>query len=883
MVTEDMGKEKSNSAINIADSAAGYTEEGWSTIPVPYGEKRATLPGWPELSITLEDIPEYFNNGNKNVGLLNGKPSGGRVPVDLDRPEAIGPADWLLPKTRTGGRESQPRSHRFYRVVGHLPETTRYTLPGKESGRRMLELLSTGTQIVVAPSVHPSGERYIQDDHPVTEIDGEELAERVEDVALAAALVHYYPGQGCRQDYVLAATGYLGRRRLPTVRVERIIEAAVYNVGDEEPIKRVGGVRDTLEKLARGEDVTGGPTLEELAPGLLEVLKKWGVKAKPLFKGPHQPLPSAPHEEPGTNGQGQGLGGGGEHFMCTDLVKEIVKVGPAKYLADAILEDNHFAQDAGGKLYHYAGGTYRNYGERFIKQRTQALLETWGVTTLWSSHRANEVVEYIRVKAPELWARPPVDEINVQNGILNVFTRELRDHSPDFLSTVQLPVTYNPEAECPEWEKFVAATFPEDAQRLAFEIPADLMAPERSSQKAVLFIGEGANGKSTYLEAVEKFVGSTNISGLSLHKMESDRFSVSRLVSKLANICPDLPSTHLTETSMFKAITGGDRVNAEYKYRESFEFAPFARLVFSANQVPRCEDASHAFFRRWLVVPFDKTFDESEQIPREVLDTALSAPDELSGVLNKALEVLPGLRQNGFTESESMREAWTEFRAMTDPVSVWLDKATVQAAEAFVTKADLAKAYNDHCDKQGRAGMTANAFGRAIKRVRPQLQEAQRTVAGKEKVKVWLGIGLKGPDPDPSGPPDQGPGAPYVAGAGTSDSPNSPDSPDSTNCFLNSDFGVEGVEIRGGDPEITNKGNRVNRVNRVNDLRGEAHPHAPRIRRGFKKEAPGTAGLTEEQTHEVKRLVEMGMAPKFARAEVLGEAPGGPEANFEVF
>jgi phage/plasmid-associated DNA primase len=74
------------------------------------------------------------------------------------------------------------------------------------------------------------------------------------------------------------------------------------------------------------------------------------------------------------------------------------------------------------------------------------------------------------------------------------------------------------------------------------------MTPERSEQKAMLFIAEGSNGKSTFLTAASSFVGSTNITGLSLQKMESDRFSASRIVGKLANICPDLPSASSTCT-----------------------------------------------------------------------------------------------------------------------------------------------------------------------------------------------------------------------------------------------------------------------------------------------------------------------------------------------
>jgi P4 family phage/plasmid primase-like protien len=326
-----------------------------------------------------------------------------------------------------------------------------------------------------------------------------------------------------------------------------------------------------------------------------------------------------------------------------------------------------------------------------------------------------------------------------------------------------------------------------------------------------LLLGEGSNGKSTYLRALTAFVGSTNAAGVSLHKLESDRFATARLVGKLANICPDLPSTHLTETSVFKAITGGDALHAEYKYRDSFEFVPYSRLVFSANHVPRSGDASHAFFRRWLVVPFDRSFEPSEQVPREKLDADLSDPTELSGVLNRALAVLPRIRRDGFTESDSMREAWEEFKTMTDPVSVWLEHNTISSANAFVAKGSLLTAYNTHCDQRGRSGMTATAFGLAVKRARPGIDDAQRTVGGKPRVKVWLGIGLRGPDdpPEDDPPDDEDPlRDPPVVGS----NPRNPGNPVS---LLLSSTGIHSdtkkVDVKEGVKD-NNIGNRVNPV-----------------------------------------------------------------------
>lgn len=468
--------------------------------------------------------------------------------------------------------------------------------------------------------------------------------------------------------------------------------------------------------------------------------------------------------------------------------------GLTKRLADEILETDHFAQDAGGKLYLFAQGVYKPVGKPQIRRRVKDLLNEWGLAKKWSTHRTQQVVEYIRTDAPTLWERPPFDTINLLNGLLNVATRGLLPHSPEFLSPVQLPVAYDPDAECPAWEKFVSETFPIDAvgAGVPWEILAWLMTPDTSIQKAVLLLGEGANGKSTFLSALATFIGGNNVVGLSLQKLEAERFSAARLVGKLANICPDLPSTHLASTSMFKALTGGDSIAGEYKYKDGFDFLPYARLIFSANHPPRSDDATHAFFRRWVVIPFERTFEESEQIPRRVLDARLADPKELSGVLNKALAVVSEVRKHGITERESMRSAWKEFKSTTDPLSVWLDANTIAQADATVAKQKLLRAYNTTCDAAGRPGVTAKTFTQALRRLRPHIREAQRTVGGRVQW-VWLGIGLASPQ---DGPPSHG-------SQGSQGSPT---------CF---EF-VNPIGGGRGEARSKNNGNKpVNPVNRV--------------------------------------------------------------------
>lgn len=486
-------------------------------------------------------------------------------------------------------------------------------------------------------------------------------------------------------------------------------------------------------------------------------------------------------------------------------VQEPEEPGTIKLLADQITLVSHFAQDAGGRLYRYVDGAYRPTAAAYIKREVKRLLHQEGLTAKWSSRLGNEVIEYIRVDAPQLWDRPPLDIVNVRDGLLQVKGRKLEPHTPDFLSPVQLPVSYDPAATCPQWEKFVAETFPPDAIELAWEIPAWLMLPDTSIQKAVLLTGEGANGKSRCLAGVQAFLGTENVCGLSLHRLESDRFCVARMIGRLANICPDLPSEHLASTSVFKALTGGDALTAEYKFRDSFEFRPFIRLVFSANFPPQSQDGSHGFFRRWIVIPFSRTFADAEQIDSVTLDAMLADPGELSGLLNKAVDAFPRIeKRRALSEPPSVMEAAREFRAATDPLAVWLDQNTIVDPAAYVPKAVLHAAYTKAAAKAGRPTMSANAFGRAVSRLRPNLENVQRKINSKV---AWA-----------------------YAGIGLADSHHSRHSLDSPYLFNTREGGNEQRE----EGEKLNSGSsiqiRANRVNGVNGVNGHLGGGCPKCR-----------------------------------------------------
>ncbi len=256
--------------------AADYIRRGFAPIPVPAGKKGPNRKGWSGLRLKPADISLYFGEEFVNVGLNLGESSGDLTDVDCDVEEAVVVADEFLPRTLTSGREGSPRSHRWFRSPGS--KTVKFQ---DTDGTMLVELRSTGTQTLVEPSVHPSGERYLwnrSDGTEMTEIDAADLREAVKRIATATILARHLP-EGGRHYYALATAGYLLRPgRLDEETVLKIMLEGWRAAGGDSPeaIRDIGGiVRDTARKLDGGEKVVGGQTLDDLVPGMVGVLSRW--------------------------------------------------------------------------------------------------------------------------------------------------------------------------------------------------------------------------------------------------------------------------------------------------------------------------------------------------------------------------------------------------------------------------------------------------------------------------------------------------------------------------------------------------------------------------------------------------------------------------------
>jgi P4 family phage/plasmid primase-like protien len=406
-------------------------------------------------------------------------------------------------------------------------------------------------------------------------------------------------------------------------------------------------------------------------------------------------------------------------------------------LAEEIQSQHVFAKDSGGALYRLDSGVMVADGEDLIKRLVCARLrQPDGIP--WRSRIGKEVADHIGLNVTIMDERPPMTHLNLKNGWLNLKTLELTPHTPRdplFMSHTQLPVLYDPGATCPFWEKFVSEVCPADTQEIAWELAAYLMLPITSSQKAILCSGSGSNGKSAFLFGIEEFLGRTNFCNLNLQDLATNRFASVNLIGKLANIFHDQDNTKLASTSAFLTIVGGDTIMAEYKLGKSFSFRPYARLVFSANEVPYSDNHSEGFLRRWLIIPFPRQF-PVDKAKFEEIQRNLANPKELSGLLNRAIAVLPRVLQYGITETASMRNKIDEFRSSGDPLLTWVQENLAEGPqEKWLTNAAILAAANEVLPKEA----TPQALGRVLNQIFPKCEGRTERIG---KVPMYVRRGL---------------------------------------------------------------------------------------------------------------------------------------------
>ena len=369
--------------------------------------------------------------------------------------------------------------------------------------------------------------------------------------------------------------------------------------------------------------------------------------------------------------------------------------------------------DNNSEMYVYNKGIYIPEGKTYIREYNRHVLDELYTTTI-----VNEVIAKIEadtyIEQNKFFENKHIELVPVQNGLLNIFTRELQPFNSDIIFFNKLPMEYNPEAECPNVIRHFEEVLKEKEDiKVMQELFGYLLLRDYKIEKAVMLHGNGRNGKGKTVELMKRFIGAENCTNITLEQLEKDNFCLGELFNKMANISADISSTSLKNTGTFKSLTGHDLISAPRKFKTNIQFVNYAKMIYCSNDLPRTYDKSTAFFQRWVLFDFPFTFLSQKEIDnigeKDAKNVKLADPElinklcdplELSGLLNWALVGLKRLlEQKDFSDSPGTKDIKNRWIGKSDSFSAFLMEYVEEDWDSQITKQDLQKEYSNYCKK----------------------------------------------------------------------------------------------------------------------------------------------------------------------------------------
>lgn len=416
---------------------------------------------------------------------------------------------------------------------------------------------------------------------------------------------------------------------------------------------------------------------------------------------------------------------------------EMTERGGLRFLPGILA--NHMAKNVyafygAGSYFFYENGVYNAQEDLAAQAKVREFLIPRYATMNSIIDAVGQWRMQIRKAVREINSNPFI--INVRNGLYNVLDGSFKPHTPEYYSTVQVGATYDPTAKCPQFMKFLKGIVPSEEIPLLQEIFGYFLIPVNKAQKSFVFVGAANAGKSTLLSIVQEILlGSDNVSNIPWQSL-SDRFKTAELFGKLANIFADLPSKSIDDNGMFKALTGEDYITAERKNKDPFSFRPYARLLFSCNEIPKnYSDRSDGFYRRLIIIRFDKSVPANKRDPnlREKLAV------ERDGIFMWALEGLKRLMANSylFTETQRTKDELLRYKVESNSALMFLEECCEIDAEAECVREELFQQYRDFCNKNGMKPLSQTNFNKDVESADERIQRAVDKLG---KRRTWRGL-----------------------------------------------------------------------------------------------------------------------------------------------
>lgn len=387
----------------------------------------------------------------------------------------------------------------------------------------------------------------------------------------------------------------------------------------------------------------------------------------------------------------------------------------------------------GGECYQYKDGYYIE-ASSFVRNTIREMIM---IDSLITQSKIMEVFRLIlddtRIQKGTDELNPDRNLINFKNGVWDIEQGKLIPHDSKYLQTIQIPHElgrYVPFEETRLYKFFQLTKLGADDIEMIMSYMAYCLTLDYGLKTFMILCGQSNTGKSVLLRFFETLVGHENVSALSMHEL-SHRFYPSQLYGRLLNSCGDNESLPLSSIGNLKKITGGDRIMHEKKGKEPFFFVPFAKLIFSFNQLPlQLEEKSNAFYKRMRILYMNNEL----FLNNEYVDD-LCSEESICETIPYLLSLLPVTEIPRSARSNKMVEA---LRQDSDSIHAFINKCCIVGRDEHVDKSTLYEAYAEWCIEAGRESHKKHSFMRVLRS--QGFIEARNK---KTRQSEWRGVSLK--------------------------------------------------------------------------------------------------------------------------------------------
>lgn len=405
-----------------------------------------------------------------------------------------------------------------------------------------------------------------------------------------------------------------------------------------------------------------------------------------------------------------------ETVLRDDAFKKPVFFMGSTFLFDkfaTFLKNNNHIIKINNQLHIYKNGIYIS---------GMAEIEAEMIQHIPGLNRAKrtEVLAYLDILIRENSKTEDANLIAFENGLYNIVDDSFVEFTPEHIITNKIRWKYNPEAYSELADKTLNKIACNDPQIRALLEEAIGYCFYRRNElgKAFILTGDKSNGKSTFLSMVQCLLGDENISSLDLKEL-GDRFKTAEMFGKLANIGDDIGDEFIANPAIFKKLVTGERVSAERKGQNPFEFNNYSKLLFSANNIPRIKDKTGAVQRRLTIIPFDARFSADDPDFNPYIKHLLKTDEVMEYLINLGIAGLKRVLLNRkFTGSTKVQKAMDEYEENNNPIIGFFRECEDEEFQIENEPTNVVyKRYQEYCLANSLQPMSNIEFSKQVNRI----------------------------------------------------------------------------------------------------------------------------------------------------------------------